>query len=107
MIIWLLVVAVVGILASVVLLLLGLVWGERLLAVAAGIALAAFLGAVVWLGTLNALGLLVTVLAVVGSGYFFIDALRDEDPDRTVAFWAVVAFFGFGVLAAVYLMRLL
>jgi hypothetical protein len=44
------VVAIVGSLASAVLLLLGLVWGERLLAVAAGIALAAFLGAVVWLG---------------------------------------------------------
>lgn len=42
--------AVVGILVSAGLLLLGLVWRERWVTVAAGVALAAFLGAVVLLG---------------------------------------------------------
>ncbi len=45
--------AIVGILVSAGLLLLGLVWGERWVAVAAGVALAAFLGAVVLFGGMS------------------------------------------------------
>jgi hypothetical protein len=56
-------------------------------------------------GTYDALGLGIAVLAGAGCAYFYIAATIDRD--RALSRSAAFALFVFGVVAAVFLMRML
>ena len=56
-------------------------------------------------GTWNALMLAVALLSTVGCGYYYVQAVLDED--RSLSRAAALAFFIFGVVSAVFIKRLL
>jgi Na+/melibiose symporter-like transporter len=55
--------------------------------------------------TAEALMLAVSLLAMAGCGYYYVQAVLDED--RSLSRVAAFAFFVFGVVSAVFIRRLL